>query len=283
MTHNDWEAGTIKLPTTEFARVRKALQDADAAHKEAVFAQTQEIWKGLTRKQQADPVEYRRAVQASVELKQRASETYRFGRPSTGVSNEVLDGVETEMQRRVWSRDSSPRRVVRSDMDFPTNRTTNFHASECSVTFDRDNSTVQWGVGENNHAVERARDTYVAAALFGALDQVKWTRGTGGTITGNDEYHREGSEYGGGANYHTDAFGPVGAEETPRNCRPYTDSKGKRVTRADLDRMGSEQFQRQMDMQRKMAGGGQGRVSKGVKAGGQFTQARRGESGVRLR
>jgi hypothetical protein len=89
-------------------------------------------------------------------------------------------------------------------------KTVAFTASwdECGVTFDLKARTVRWGVSENNHAVERARESWLGRAFFRALDRVNWTRGTGGTIVGNDEYNSDSEYEGGGANYVTASYPP---------------------------------------------------------------------------
>jgi hypothetical protein len=68
--------------------------------------------------------------------------------------------------------------------------------------------SVYWGVMENNHAREHARATKNAQALFSALGRIKWVRGSGGSIVGNDEYHRDDREIGGGGNYEVAYYGP---------------------------------------------------------------------------
>lgn len=63
-------------------------------------------------------------------------------------------------------------------------------------------NTVIWDVPENNHARERADAHPLAVALFDFLEsRVEWTARSGGKIVGNDEYHRDSYEAGGGGNY----------------------------------------------------------------------------------
>lgn len=82
-------------------------------------------------------------------------------------------------------------------------------AREASVFFDHAKKAVTWRVDENNRAVEAAQETWLAKALFGALNRIpKWTRGSGGQIVGNDEYNREADYAGGGGNYVNHEYGP---------------------------------------------------------------------------
>lgn len=227
MSKNEWEEGEIVLPTAEYAFVRKAVQDADDRHKRAVFDETQRFWKGLTRKEQTDAAAYRSAVNRYVDAL--ASRHW----PSMGdhLADDVHDRLEGPLRvlgpDRRWTDAQRPRRVLASDMDYPTNRTTTFTARGASVAFNHDRKSVTWYVGENNHAVDTARESQLGQALFEALGSVKWTGSTGGVISGNDEYHQEDTSYGGGGNYCTDAFGPLGAAEAPGRGDPYQDASGK--------------------------------------------------------
>lgn len=90
---------------------------------------------------------------------------------------------------------------------------------EAVITIDAKHRSITWRVEENNRAVERARDTAVARALFHGLSSVVWTRGTGGEIAGNDEYNRDSRESGAGANYITGSYGPH-ANHRPSGRRP---------------------------------------------------------------
>ena len=90
--------------------------------------------------------------------------------------------------RGTAGRPAKPARKLWPDAN---NKTTHYRVGEASLRFDNKSRNVFWQVPENNHAVEYAHQNPIAIALFQALDSIKWTRGTGGKIYGNDEYNRE--------------------------------------------------------------------------------------------
>lgn len=282
MTHNDWEEGTIVLPSAAFARVKRAVQDADAAHKEKVFELTQTFWKNLARKEQTSTEAYRAAVERFFAARYIGPGRAPFGSKRAAAGNSVLQDAYGEMVD--YDRLRKPSRVIRTDMDFPTNRTTVFTAVGLEVSFDKKASSMLWSVEENNHAVDDARSHPLGIAVFEALDDVRWTRGTGGYFTGNDEQHSD-PDHGGGENYVSLAFGPVGAEHHPDSCRPFTDSSGRRFTSDVLSKAATE---RQLAVWE-----AQGAANAAMKAGGvqprghnghpgKFTYRNRSESPVRL-
>ena len=81
-----------------------------------------------------------------------------------------------------------------------------FDHGDFNIAFTDKDKCIYWNVDENNHARDHAHDHPVAKALFRLLKTVKWTRGTGGTLVGNDEYNRESDCEGGGGNYVTMTF-----------------------------------------------------------------------------
>jgi hypothetical protein len=80
---------------------------------------------------------------------------------------------------------------------------------EASIGFDRKTRTIHWSTGENNHAVDSAREHAIGREFFKRLSRVVWTRGTGGEIIGNDEYNEEsGHDHAGsGGSYVTARYG----------------------------------------------------------------------------
>lgn len=263
MSRNDWEEGTVSLPAAEYAKVRKAVAAAVTDHKEKVYHLAQEFWGGLTRSQKAGGAVYLSAVDAYVARVERSA-----GKAVAGDTHAILVG---------YSRLRKPSRVTKADMDFPTASTTVFHADDLEVEFHRTAGSLSWYVGENNHAVDEARNHPLGKAVFAALDQVRWTRGTGGVISGNDEQSGVDSLHGGAANYISVAFGPAGAEQSPVHCRPYTDAQGRHFTRTDLDNEATARVRREIQNR---PSGPQPRGHNGHP--GKFTYRQRTDSGLTL-
>ena len=150
-----------------------------------------------------------------------------------------------------WYRSSLTRRgVLKSDIPFPTNRTTEFRAGEGSITFTKDSDTVSFETGEYRNVIERARNSPAGSALFSRLKTVKWTRGTGDVFHGDNEIGNEETDRG---QYVTTAYGPLGAAQEPSHCEEYTDTRGHRVTLAELSNLQQELWDAQRKLQNRMA------------------------------
>lgn len=207
MSCYEWSRGDIVLPSAEFAPVRLHLQQAMTKKYESMFAATQQFWSALTSRQKADIGAYKQALASR-----------RFEEETTWM-------LEPKYMA------DRPRRVLRSDIDWPNNRTVVFHERELTISFDRKTRTVTYDVAENNHAREHASATVLSQQFYERMSKVKWTHGTGGVILGNDEYHREAERYeaGSGGSYVVDAFGYLGVREAPEHVGDFLNGKGQWV------------------------------------------------------
>jgi hypothetical protein len=89
-------------------------------------------------------------------------------------------------------------------------RGTTIQREDWSMTFSDPERTLFWDVSENNRAVDRARQHDFVTRVFQRLNRTKWTRNTGGVIVGNNEYNRDADYVGGGGNYVSASYGPIG-------------------------------------------------------------------------
>jgi hypothetical protein len=250
MGHWETEHGEITLPSAEFAAVRQAVQKSEHDHQNRVFEETQAFWKGLTRKEQTDPAAYEAARSKVIDARHHAIESARRSWGSRSVTPHADELVDDLSWRLELPRGAAPARVLKSDMPFPTNRTTEFNAGEGHITFNKDSNTVVFDTGQYRDVIEKARNSPAGSALFNRLKTVKWTRGTGGVFHGDNEISNEETDRG---EYVTTAYGPIGAAQEPMHCEEYTDSKGNRVGRNELSKLQQELWDAQRKLQNRMA------------------------------
>jgi hypothetical protein len=216
MSKYGWEQGTIVLPSVSIAPLRNALNAYMNTLHTRALTDARNFWS-LKAKQTRSTKLYTERVQAYI------SEVGRASTPSTSLysysprpSNAYTEDQLYDLSDLLSSVASSPRRLTAEEIakHFPkcTNRTTSWPVGhEASISLK--GRVVSWSVADNNHSVERAHDEPIASVFFGFLGKVKWTRGTGGVGSGNDEYNSDNRESGGGANYTTFSYGPLGERE----------------------------------------------------------------------
>jgi hypothetical protein len=98
----------------------------------------------------------------------------------------------------------------------PLSKSTTIRTPHASIALRNKSRTIYYAVDENNHACEYARDEPVVRAMFSALYEVNFTRGSGGYIRKSDEYQDNGLEY-----YIEDHFGPIGEKAAARVAKAH--------------------------------------------------------------
>lgn len=217
-----WEEGTIKLPAKDWAAFRKGLLDAWNKGQTTLLRDAKAAHAALKAAAKGKRKGRYEAMQDALH------KHCGFTKESWGwrcPSDETHDRF-TALDRLLFTNDPKAgdawnrtklQAPKKSDLDLkPVSKDANIHLPWASVHFRNKTREVTWSVGDNNHAVENAHEHWFAKRLFAALHRIEWTRGTGGQIVGNDEYNRECSYEGGGANYVTHEFS---AEATKRRRR----------------------------------------------------------------
>lgn len=214
MSRYEWEHGTIILPSAAVAPLKKSLRDTGNKLHNAVLAECR-AWWAKNKTQSLD--RYRqRLEESSYNVVQAWQGGQRLRVPREQVALKYEESLRALQKIQFDSQfDGKPLRQVQvADLNriAPryTNRDTVFHCGEADIVFNDRN--VIWTVSENNHAVDRAREHLLAKKFFQELKKVKWTRGSGGVIVGNDEYNEESLDIGGGGNYITATYGPKGSQ-----------------------------------------------------------------------
>lgn len=206
MSCYNWESGTITIPTSEWSNFRKGLltkwnegllksfEDAKAAHAACTAAA-----KGKRGENRQKAIEDALVAHCTERVQ---SSYYGYG-SRTEVNYDRKDRISNLiLKREGWNGPFTLTAPKKSDLKLlAVSKDANIRSRDFSVHFRNETRTVTWDVSENNRAVESAHEHWFAKALFEALGKVTWTRGTGGTIVGNDEYNRDCDYAGGGSNY----------------------------------------------------------------------------------
>ena len=194
MSCYEWEEGTIVIPSKVWADTKKRIRESYNRWVETEFAAARAFYERFKGKKQP-----------------------KFGTPEADAWDEGKFRFRKLFYHATKKDDrgfviplESPRAPRRADYPLANTRTTTFevYGEEFGFGFDNDKRAVGWSVPENNRACESARQHVLARDLFRILGSIEYTRGTGGKIVGNDEYNRENSHEGGGANYVKDEVGP---------------------------------------------------------------------------
>lgn len=220
MSCYEWESGTIKLPRSEFTRIRDIVRNA-------WNADLDKTWELLVMFRQNIPARDRKDLHSAIQCWLHGRDTTywpeTFSSPTWqsirrraslvgGLENEQIASMQRQMIR--WDSASRSHRLARkSDLPWARGGSFTIWIGDAEIIFDHVEHTIHWGVLENNHACDHAHQHPIARLLFRHLNNVRWTSRTGGVIVGNNEYHRESESIGGGGNYVVMSFGPVGERQ----------------------------------------------------------------------
>ena len=216
MSTYNWESGSVRMSTREFAQFRRGMVQFHNDRQERLYKDAVALWAGLRAQAKG---------QRNFDYGEALRNHRRFdhsGSPHRGVDS--MDGFFEIEQALIDYNGTGSRRSLKcpKKKDFKTLKLTAESIPvgyEAVIGFDNKAREVRWDVPENNHAVERARESAVGREFLGRLAAVRWTRGTGGQFVGTDEYNEDRRDAGGGANYVTARYGPLGQDATSRHKR----------------------------------------------------------------
>lgn len=200
MSCYNWERGTIKIPTKEYSKLRKAV---------------------ITEHNRLQDERFELALRCHAKVLaakkgKRGFNAYHWANSADGIPWNVIHLMFShDPKTNKWKFHKPKKKGLDKK---PLTKDALLSLGGSAIIFkDR---TVIWDVAENNRAVEDERAKPLAKFFFRKLDNITWTRGSGGKIVGNDEYNREADYEGGGGCYVTATYPPP---PKPKNLgfRPY--------------------------------------------------------------
>jgi len=192
----EWERGTLQIPRDQWPKFRSTIIEAYNAHR-MNHLRTAERLHAWVKTNRLRGESYSSAVNRGIDaLRVSQEDSWEIERL---ILKRPKERGETDRLRKPTKRALGLLAITKS---------ANIYLGEASIQLQNSSREVTWHVPENNHAREHARRHPVAQRLFSALRRIRWTRGSGGVITGNDEFNRDCDYDGGGANYVVAEYGP---------------------------------------------------------------------------
>lgn len=205
MSKHGWERGEIKMSVKEFGAVRRDLIYFHNERSARVFSKAQHLYVNLKELGKGKRgYDYHSALENML-----TNGSMHMSIMDIDGGDEIMDAIFPYVTEGPFTgRSRKPKAPKRSQFNpLKMNSMSVPVGSEAGISFDKKTRVITWSVAENNHSVERAHNHSTGKEFFKRLSRVVWTRGTGGEITGNDEYNRENTHSGGGANYVTNRYG----------------------------------------------------------------------------
>jgi hypothetical protein len=223
MSCYEWEKGEIVLPKTEWANFRKTLIKEHNERLTNLFNQAVDFHAKL--------VEGSKGLRGDDKVKKQKELLGVLSgyRPASGAGHyadrrqdyEKIHDMLFKAEEGRWERTilTLPKKKDLGLLSLTGDCSINLQ--DAAIYLRNDSHTVKWVVPENNHACDHARQDPLAQRMFVLLNQVKWTRGSGGTIVGNNEYNRDSEDAYGGGNYVVATYGPESAAEKRLRNMPH--------------------------------------------------------------
>jgi len=214
MSCSEWESGKIVIPAKEWARFRIELLKDWNRYQQTLFEDAKRAYPIVKAAVKGKRGHRARAEAVRKSLEHTFREDYER---ADRVRDLLVDSGWDNEKREPTMKLHAPRKKDLKTV--ATSKDATIHIEDATIVFTNKTRTLKWTVHENNHARDHAHQHWFAKRLFAALDRIKWARGSGGKIVGNDEYNQENREAGGGANYVTREYGPK--VKLPRFNRGY--------------------------------------------------------------
>ena len=197
MSCYEWERGTITIPTKEWSKFRTGLLKAWNERELGRLESAKRTHATLTA-----ACKGKRGSKRMTALKAAVERHFSNDRNS-----EIREMVVTQTGWGSGATYTLKALPKKKDLKlFATSKDAEMYCDDGYVAFKNATRSLVWDVSENNHAREHAHEHWFAKLVFGALNQITWTRGSGGEMIGNDEYNRDSDHAGGGGNYVTMTF-----------------------------------------------------------------------------
>lgn len=195
MSCYEWEEGTLKVPSSEWSGLKKAVREAWNIYMLDRHCIAQEIYSDLI-------------------AKGKGKRKFNYQEVFFESKYSYCDDIFTSLFPENCRKPKKPKKK-----DFPLAKTTTLSFllnDEAEIIFNNKSREVSWVIYENNHAT-RIWNHVVAVKFLRCLNSLRWTSKTGGYFMGSNEYNEDKRPF------LTRHFGGVGrrAYEANQNWRQH--------------------------------------------------------------
>jgi hypothetical protein len=181
------ENGEVKLPVKEWKKFRDTIYNNYNQKLKEVYETALEVHKQMMAKKKGkrnvnlhslfnEVIENHRLVRAT-----RDYEGWHF---RDMVQSSLINNGKMVKPKK---KDFAPKKASQGET---------LYDDELSVRFDNKNKTVHYSTSDNNHSVDRGRESFLGSMVFRQLDRVTFTSKTGGYFKASSEYNED--EFGNG-------------------------------------------------------------------------------------
>lgn len=227
MSNNNWEQGSITIPSAAWAGLKAAVRDAYNSNQEKLYADAVRLYEAIIEAAKGKRnVNWRGAADEACAKLPKMETRWDLINTIFESKSQTADG-RYQNPFSILGSAGRPNKPTKSQFPLATNRTSVFNLTHAAISFNDKTRVANWNVPENNHAVQDAHEDKVAQAFFAALNKIKWTASSGGSLYGNDEYNIDSGREcpGSGGSYVTQRFGRDKAEWDKATGRKSTMSR----------------------------------------------------------
>lgn len=198
MSCNNFESGTIFIPSHSWSKFKKSMQEAQNKERDRIFklavdkqADIEEHFKGKKNVEFWEVINY---TMNTMEM-----EDYM-----------VTDIISLSLKKEGCKMYKITQKMMDKVIDKANSKTVCFGGNmDCGLTVNNEARSVEWEVCEGNRACELARNSWLGKAVFNNLSKIEYgnSKKFGGVILGNNEINYEEGD---GTQYITARFGKIG-------------------------------------------------------------------------
>jgi hypothetical protein len=165
-----WERGEVKLPTSDWKQTRDTIYSNYNAKLDELLQEALEIHKEVSQEKKG---KRNFNIKESINNKLKNQERFTFNQLI--IDSLLTNNKLVKPKKKDFSHKKASKGEILIDEDL-------------EIIFNNKTKTIEYCTDENNHSVDRARDSFLGSLFFRRLKYIKFTTKTGGYLKSQTEY-----------------------------------------------------------------------------------------------